>query len=180
MTLMRRLTRFTRDTEGQLSIEAAMMVPLICWIYFSTFTYFETFRADATNIKAAYAIGDMLSRETAGVDKTYVDGLNSVFAYMTVARKPTWLRVSSVGYDSVAEDFVLNWSSASGTKLGLVDIEAIRASIPAMSAGDTVIVVETYMPYQPEFNIGLKPFTYRNVVVTRPRFAPKLDWLTGV
>jgi hypothetical protein len=170
--------RFGRDTGGSLSVEACMMVPLICWIYFSVFTYFETFRADSTNIKAAYAIGDILSRETAGVDQTYVDGLNKAFGYMTVARKPTWLRVSSVSYDGTDNTFVLNWSAASGTHTGLVTLDAIQASIPAMTPGDTVIVVETYMPYQPEFNIGLKPFTYRNVVVTRPRFAPQLLWLS--
>jgi hypothetical protein len=176
MTLFRRLARFQRDTRGQLSIEAAMMVPLICWIYFSTFTYFETFRADATNIKAAYAVGDMLSRETEPVDQGYVNGLNKLFSYMTMSRKPTWIRVTSVGYSEADEAFVLNWSSASDGHNGLAELTPIAASIPEMSAGDTVIVVETYMPYTPEFNIGLRPFTYRNVVVTRPRFAPQLLW----
>jgi hypothetical protein len=170
------LGRFAADTGGQLSIEAALMVPMIVWIYVSTFTYFETFRADSANVKAAYAIGDMLSRETAEVNQSYIDGLNGIFSYMTVARQETWLRVSSVAWDDAGQKFVLRWSAASAGHAPLDTVDPIAASIPAMSPGDTVVVVETYMPYTPEFNIGLDPFTYRNVVVTRPRFASYLRW----
>jgi len=167
--------RFAADTRGQLSIEAAMMVPLIVWIYVTTFTYFETFRAEATNVKAAYTIGDMLSRETQAVDGPYIDGLNTVFAYMTLARQETWIRVSNVGYDGDTESFVLNWTYATDNH-AVADLADLVEDIPAMTPGDTVIVVETFMPYKPEFNIGLKPFNFRNVVVTRPRFAPQLLW----
>lgn len=176
MTFFRSLLRgFAEDTRGQLSIEAAMMIPLITFIYVTTFTYFGTFRADATNVKAAYAVGDMLSRETNPVDASYIEGMNTVFKYMTLSSKPTWIRVSNVGYDGAEKKFFLNWSHASGGHQG-AEIEELQEAIPAMAAGDTVIVVETFMPYVPMYNVGLKPFTYRNVVVTRPRFAPQLLW----
>lgn len=121
-------------------------------------------------------IGDMLSRETALIDQDYVDGLNQIFSYITVAKQPTWIRVSSVTWDEDQDKFVLQWSAASAGHAKLDDLLPIQASIPAMGDGDTVVVVETYMPYQTDFNIGLDPFTYRNVVVTRPRFAPQLLW----
>lgn len=170
------LRRFTADTSGQLSVEAALMVPIIVWVYVSTFTYFETFRADSANVKAAYTIGDMLSRETNGVNQAYIDGLNDIFAYMSVAREATWLRVTSVYWDVDEQAYVLDWSAASGSREPLTDLDPIIDSIPILGPGDNVVVVETYMRYTPEFNIGLDPFTYRNVVVTKPRFAPALSW----
>ena len=175
-----RLSRFRRDDGGQLSIEAAIMIPLIVWVYVATFTYFEAFRADSTNVKAAYAVGDLLSRETNPVDAAYIDGMNGIFSYMTNSKEPTWIRVSNVGWDSDADDFKLNWSYATGSHDPVI-LEDIKAQIPMMSPGDTVIVVETYMPYTPDFNVGIKPFTFRNLVVTRPRFAPQLclDSCTG-
>lgn len=172
------LARFGRDTKGQLSIEAALMIPLIVWIYVTTFTYFETFRADSTNVKAAYAVGDMLSRETNPVGQTYIDGMRDVFRYMTLARQAPWIRVSVVGFDSQTNDFNLQWSHAS-TGHDPATMAELAPSIPAMTPGDSVIVVETFMPYNPEYNIGLDPFTFRNVVVTRPRFAPQLLWTSS-
>jgi Flp pilus assembly protein TadG len=179
MKLLRmHLGRFARDTEGQLSIEAAMMIPLIVWVYVTTFTYFETFRADSTNVKAAYAVGDMLSRQTDPVNQTYIDGMRDVFRYMTLARETPWLRVSVVGFDGQTNAFFLQWSNASSGHVPATLAE-LEPNIPAMTPGDSVIVVETFMPYTPEFNIGLDPFTFRNVVVTRPRFAPQLLWTTS-
>jgi len=173
-----RLGRFGRDTEGQLSIEACLMIPLIMWIYVATFTYFETFRADSTNVKAAYAVGDMLSRETEAVGEQYLEGMNTIFAHMTYSRFPTWLRVTSVSFDSIDDKLVLNWSHATGGKTALTaeTLAEIVASVPKLNGGDSVIVVETYMRYEPGFRVGLDPFTFRNVVVTRPRFAPQLIW----
>ena len=39
-----------------------------------------------------------------------------------------------------------------------------------------MIVVETWMAYEPIFNVGIEPRYYENVVVTSPRFAPQLKW----
>jgi len=173
MQSLRTLGRFGRDDSGQLSIEAAIMVPLLFWIYVATFTWFNSFRADATNVKAAYAVGDMLSRETQPVDADYIEGLNRVFSYMVLAEQPTWIRVSNVRYDAASQKLVLVWSQATGGH-EKATIEMLRDRIPDMTPGDTVIVVETNMPYTPKFNVGLKPMIFHNVVVTRPRFAPQL------
>ncbi|MCR8723676.1 TadE/TadG family type IV pilus assembly protein [Frigidibacter sp. ROC022] len=173
--LRARLARFGRDGRGSLSIEAALMIPLITWIMVTTFTYFDTFRADSTNVKAAYTVGDMLSRETEPVDATYIEGLNTMFSYMVFAQEGTWIRVSNVGFDSSENKMVLNWTYATGSHTAATMAE-LEPQIPMMSDGDTVIVVETFMPFTPAFNIGLDRMTFRNVVVTRPRFAPQLLW----
>jgi hypothetical protein len=176
---MTRLRSFLRDNRGTLSVEAAIMVPAIFLVYLAVFTFFHTFRADAANAKASYSVADMLSRETNKVNQAYVDGLNSVFAYMTRAREPTWIRVSSVVWHEDTKKCELRWSAASKGHLPLTDVTSIEARIPMMADGDTVNVVETFMPYTPAFNVGLDRMTFGNLVVTRPRFAPKLDWDAG-
>lgn len=174
-SLRRQIRRFARDTRGQLSIEAALMFPLLVWVYIATFTFFETYRADSTNVKAAYAVSDMLSRQTDPVGQVQIDGMRDVFRYMTLAKQTPWIRVSVVGFDGNTDQFVLKWSNAStGHQPAL--LEDLVPHIPAMTPGDSVIVVETYMPYTPEFKVGLSSFTFRNIVVTRPRFAPQLLW----
>lgn len=177
MKPFRRLARFGRDDEASLSIEAAMMVPLIVWIYVSTYTYFEAFRADSINVKASYTISDLLSREEDPVNAAYINGMNQVFNDMVLPREQTWIRVSSVSYDPTEKKYTVQWSHATQNHPA-AKIEDIQSWIPVMSGADTVIVVETYMPYTPEFNM-LSPMTYRNVVVTRPRFAPQLKWSTS-
>lgn len=177
MSVMRRLSRFGRDDGGSLSVEAAMMVPLIVWIYVSTYTYFEAFRADSINVKASYTISDLLSREEDPVNAAYIAGMNQVFNDMVLPRQQTWIRVSSVTFDPAENKYSVQWSHATQNH-DPAKIDDILPWIPVMSGADTVIVVETYMPYTPEFNM-LSPMTYRNVVVTRPRFTPQLKWSTS-
>ncbi len=94
------------------------------------------------------------------IDGAYLEGMNKVFAYMTMAKQPTWIRVSSVTYDGDAKALVLNWSHATGSHPATT-MTALQDWIPLMAAGDSVIVVETFMPYTPDFNVGLKPMVFR-------------------
>ena len=43
-----------------------------------------------------------------------------------------------------------------------------------MSPGDYVIVLEVEVNYQPTFDIGMPAQTFKQFVVTRPRFLPCL------
>jgi hypothetical protein len=43
-----------------------------------------------------------------------------------------------------------------------------------MNDGDTVILVETWVEFEPALRIGLEDTTYREFIVTRPRFAPRI------
>ena len=53
---------------------------------------------------------------------------------------------------------------------GDLETENDADRIPVMPSGDSVILVETNMAYEPIFNIGLKAQWYTTFITTRPRF----------
>src|SRR5690606_41586383 len=127
----------------------------------------------ATNSKAAYTIGDLLSRETDPVDQEFIDGMKEVYDYITLSDpSKTWVRVSVVRYDGDDDELKLLWSEVAGNTTPITDdtFPNIEARIPDMAEEDTVIVVETNMPYVMAMDLGWKGFTYYNIVITRPRF----------
>lgn len=178
-SLSSRLRRFHRDDRGMVSVEAAIMAPLLVFFLSVLYTTFDVFRWDATNSKAAYTLGDLLSRETDPVNQNFIDGMKEIFDYITLADPAdTWIRVTVVRYDGDDEENKLVWSHGSSGVVSLKQstMSVIEAAIPQMSEEDTVIVVETYMPYHVTLPVGWNDFEYSNIVVTRPRFASQLIW----
>lgn len=173
-----RLRLFAGDARGSLSVETAMIYPLLIFAYIATFVFFDAFRSQNVNLKAAYTISDMLSRQTEEVDMDYLNGLNKVFDYLTVSNTETWIRVSVINWSDDENKYRLEWSQATSGKASLVqaDITDMADQIPVMADGDTLILMQTAMAYEPIFDVGLAARWYENLVLTRPRFAPRLNW----
>lgn len=68
-----------------------MILPILIWAFFGSFTIFEAFRQRSISLKATYTIADMLSRQIDAVGPDAIDGLNDVFEYLTFARDPSWI-----------------------------------------------------------------------------------------
>lgn len=168
-----RFTGFIRDDDrGTIGAEAIIMLPLLLWAFLAMFVYWDAFRTQNANEKAAYVIGDMISRETNLITAEYVDGMGDLFAYLTHERFPTRLRVSSIAWDAVTEDYAVIWSDvADGGPLLTTDIvEQWDAILPIIPPGDTVILVETALDYAPIFAVGLAAREMTQFIYTRPRF----------
>ena len=181
-----RLRAFLGDSRGSLSVEAALMLPLLCFFYVGTFVWFDAFRVQNTNLKAAYTISDMISRETVAVDTGYLNGLNLVFDYLTYSNHPTYIRVTSLKCtadcnDDALRDLEICWSWATTGRVPHTaeTFAAFESQIPVMPIGDTVIMTETFMAYEPPFNVGISPQRFENFIVTRPRFAPEVEFESG-
>ncbi len=180
--MLDRMRSFARSERGVISVEAIMILPILIWALIGSFTIFEAFRQRSISLKATYAIADMLSRQVDTVGPDDIDGLNEVFAYLTFARDPAWIRVSSVYWDNAQNKFRRHWSDATGEYDALTDdtLQSMVQYIPAMSTGDTVLLVESYLPFKPVFDMGLESLTgpqsgwTRHVIVTRPRFASQV------
>lgn len=182
---IRSLCRFGRDTRGTLSVEAALMLPMLCFFYVGSFVWFDAFRAQNTNLKAAYTLADMISRED-NVSDAYLNGLNTVFDYLTFSRHPTYVRATSITCRSDCEneaardlDICWSWASAGRPALTAETFVQFEDKIPLMPLGDTVMFTETFMAYEPPFNVGIGPQRFENFVVTRPRFSPSVAWTSG-
>lgn len=174
------LIRFRDGTDGVVSIEAILILPILFWAYIGTFVIFDAFKNMNTNQKAAYTISDMFSRETQEIDSSYIDSAQDILAYLTRETDTTAkLRVTMVRWHQRRGRYEVDWSEKRGAGLSTLTTEALYSyndKLPVMPHGETVILLETFVDFDPPFNIGLDALTFKNLVVTRPRFAPQLVW----
>lgn len=180
MTMMRLLRqfprRFLRGERGTAPVEAVLITPLLFWWYLAAYQYFDAFREKNASQKAAYAISDLISRETAEIDTAYINRMADIFDYLSMSRGSNWIRVSSVYWDVDAGAYRTVWSRATGGHAPQTDESIVSDAfrIPVLPAGDTVIVVETSTTYEPFFRIGLNDTPFNNFITTRPRFASQI------
>jgi hypothetical protein len=181
------LARFTHavrqflvdDDAGSVSVETVIIMPILLWVYVATFVIFDGFRTHNQNVKAAYTIGDMLSRETNAIDNAYLEGLSDVFDFLTFGGNPSHLRVTQIRWQSSNNRHRVDWSYATdgnnSTRLLDADMAGISHRLPPMINGERVLLVESFTSYTPAFDVGLSPtINFENFVPTSPRFAPML------
>ena len=177
--LPRPVRRFRRDERGSYSVELMLVLPIILYGYVAMFVFFDAFRQQNVNLKASYTIADVLSRQTEPIDADWMDGLSDLLDYLTTTHHDTQIRATVVYWDADEARHVRVWSEASDGLTGL-DQDGIDSDLsprnPLMADHDTAIVLETFMLYEPLFQVGIGPTEFHNVVVTSPRFAPQLCW----
>lgn len=172
------LTKFARREDGTIAMEAMIIMPMMFWCFLSVFSIFETFRTYSINQKAAFTIGDVISRETNPLDDSYLDGVHDLFEYLSNSQGNTRMRVSALRWDSNDDRFYLIWSETRGSMPELLDgdVETWDDRLPAMPHNEQIMLVETWSTYDPPFATGLEQREIENFVFTRPRFAPRVCW----
>ncbi|MFN0115501.1 MAG: hypothetical protein ACKVPY_12570 [Paracoccaceae bacterium] len=173
-----RLSFFAQNAEGSTPIEGVLACTFLLWWYMASFTFFDAYRQKNMTLKAGYTIADMLSRETNTVNAAYLNGLNTVFDYLTFSTQPTAVRVSSVYWDGAQNKYRTFCSYSTNPskypKQTDATIDLQKSKLPNLPVGDTVVLVETFMAFQPIFRIGLNPQWYTTFITTRPRFASQV------
>lgn len=170
------LRRFARQDDGSVSLEALILMPVILWVWAAMFSIFETYEEYSLNQKAAFTIGDMISRETLPIDGDYLDGAHDLLDYITQSQGPSTLRVSSLQYDKRQNRFYVHWSRARGAETAATntDVAAWTNRLPSIPDDEYIVVTETMTTFSPPFNIGLGEPEITNFVFTRPRYAPRV------
>ena len=182
MTLFTRINWFLRgfrdETRATVAVEAVVILPLLFWAYAAMFVFFDAYKQVSINQKAAYTIGDVLSRETTAINNAYLDGVDNLFKFLVRADDTARLRVTVVRWDENREKFRRDWSKTRGgvSPLSNAQVADMGDDLPVMPDGERVIVVETWSRYTAPFNVGILSQDLHNRVFTRPRFAPKLVW----
>ena len=177
MRLINVIREKAADEKGSFSVEAVLMFPMIVWAFMAMFVFFEGLRESNINVKAAYTVSDLLSRETDEIDQTYLDGMRDVYTWLSRSANPVSLRVTVVRFDDTNDQHVKVWSRGAGGAVELTqdDIDVtITPNIPIMADAATAIVVETWTTFTPLMDIGLVETDVYNLVVTSPRFTDQL------
>jgi hypothetical protein len=172
--VMSHIIDFLADEDATLSVEAVIILPIMLWAYAAMYVFWDAFKMQNINVKSAYTIADMMSREPVAVTPDYIDGLAAMLDFLNRGRYETRLRVSVVGArvdpaDGSTEYF-LCWSEGRGMD-DLTSVASIESQIPVMPPGGDVIIVETEMDYVPLLNgpYGIESRTFTNFIPTRPR-----------
>lgn len=175
----KRLRRFTDDSDGTVTVEFVLAMPLIFWTFMACFVYFDGYRQSSVNLKAAYTISDLLSRETGAIDDTYIDSMHTMLDLLVREGSETAMRITVVRWSAEDERYYVDWSSHRGFPTDLNDgnISDLAERLPNMPDMERVILVETNNTFEPLLNIGMDTVQLENFVFTRPRFAPQLKWV---
>lgn len=179
-TLQQHLRGFARREDGTIAMEAMIVLPAMFWAFLVCFSIFDTFRMYNINQKAAYTIGDSISRETVPLDASYLNGSRQMFEYLAQSNGQSALRVSSLQWNETEGRFYSDWSKTAGSKPELTDadVQAMTNKLPFMPDGERIMLVETWTDYDPPFKTGLEQQEIKNFVFTRVRFAPRVCWET--
>ena len=177
MKLRTAIKRNLREENGSFSVEAILMFPLLAWAFIAMFVFFEGLRESNINLKAAYTVSDLLSRqEEVVINDDYMAGMHRIYAWLSRSAQPVQLRVTVVRYDETSDEHVRVWSE--GVGVPSLEQEAINENVtphvPILADAAVAIVVETWAEYEPIIDVGLADTELYNIVVTTPRFADQL------
>lgn len=157
------LRRFLRDPRGTVAVETVIIAPFMIMGLIYSYEYFDMYRAQSVRDKATYTMADILSRETAVVDDTYIDSAKSLFDSITDDRSPNDLRITVVRYHfdegNGTDEFELRWSETRGSggllPLTADDVRDAQDVFPVMVNGQDLIFVENFATYQPVVTNGI-------------------------
>lgn len=170
---------FLRREDGVVSIEALLILPAMFWIYLLVFSIFDTFRMYTANQKAAFTIGDAVSRDTAGIGHNYIDGMYDLLKYMTHTATDVGLRITVVKFDEDEDKFTLEWSEPRGTipnELTQADIDDWNDVLPVATPGSYTVVVETTTKFKAPFDVGMGVLDIDNFIFTATRWG-QIPWV---
>lgn len=189
MSGSRRSVRLRDDEHGSLSVETLLMAPLLGFMMVAMFVYFQIFRQDSLLAKSSFTVTDVMSREVDPVNQDYVDNMFSLLQSVSNVQSVITMRVGLVKFDQPNDSMVLRWQAvptgSTMTAFTQPEIDAMRSKIPDMDHADSVIIVQTNMPYIPpflggSFFIGRVPeLNYNNLIIMRSRFVSELCFETG-
>jgi hypothetical protein len=177
-TILKKLRRFNSDTSGNVSVEFVLAMPFVFWAFMGVYVFFDGYRQSSVNLKAAYTISDLISRETTELNDNYIDSMQSLLQVMTRATSSVKMRVSVLRWDQDEERYYVDWSENRGYPAVHTDqtVQQIEDDLPIMPDNERVILVETRNVFVPLFNVGMENKNLDNFVFTRPRFAPQVAY----
>ena len=170
--------------DGTVSVEAVLVFPLLIWALTATVVFFDAFKTLHLCQNASYAVADMLSRESVAIDDDYLTAMHEVFAHLAKGDGGTSsLRVTVVhrGLDADGNDegVTLFWSEGVNGAQRYANLNVLEDRIPTMQIGDYLVVVETEHEWAPAFAVGLASYRFREVGISRTRFATRLCYDDG-
>jgi hypothetical protein len=178
----RLLRRFWKDTSAAVAMEAVIITPVLAWAFIGSFVIFDAFRTYNTSIKATYAVADILSRQTNTIFAYDIEGMTRIFEHMVRNHGDARLRATQIMYDADTDTYTVDWSYATNgeARLFTANLIDLEGRLPIMADAERILLVETFIPYRPAFDVGVSLLTFENFTFTRPRYAGQVPFNPNV
>ncbi len=177
------LRRFGREEQGIMAVEFVLTLPVFLFAIFGIYTYWDGYHAMNTAQKATYTVADLVSRQKRELNDQFFQGMHNLMEYLTGDNLPVEMRITSVTYSGVRNQFEVEWSRSPYNEIPELTTESLQPlaqHIPMMADGDSVILVEANLQFKPAFAetpafyMYLGEQEFKQFIVTRPRFVPHL------
>ncbi len=180
----KKLKQPLRDTSGSVTVEFVIWFPVLMFWLLGTIVFFDAFKARG-NLSAANAtVADIISRNSE-VSAGYVTLLHNMQTAMLPRTSGNGLRISSIKFSidpAVPSDpgsYTVEWSAVKGAaSILLVDADIDVPSLPNMYDGESLIFVESSVPFVPLTSyLGITFRTLRNDIAISPRYESRIVWV---
>ncbi|MEM7641968.1 MAG: hypothetical protein AAF366_05520 [Pseudomonadota bacterium] len=170
------LRRFLRAEDAAVSVEAAIMMPVLIVFAVASYTYFESYRRGATLTKTAYAMTDVISRLDDPLTPRFIAGIEDMFEFVTGTDDDLLIRITQLRH----EDGVLKlrWSHTNTGQDQLTQETLLLHldHIPSLRPNEHLFVFEASALHMPAFNIGLPIRRAHAIVPSKTRSGFELEW----
>lgn len=171
------LTRFLREERAAVAFESVIIFPILAWAWIGTFTFFDAYRVYNTSIKATYTVADLISRQEFDILEEEMDGFADMLALMIRGHEGVEFRASEI-HRANDGAYRTVWSHTTGTLASLCgnSLDSIQDQMPAVAIGERFVIVESFVDFDPAFNVGINELDFENFTVTRPRYAGRIPY----
>lgn len=172
--------KFAKSETGSYAIEGVLILPMVIWAVMASVVFVDAFRMQTLNLRATYVISDAVSRMWDPVTNDYFEGLWNLHGLQVNYDHQTEMRMSVIQWSESQQEYVMRWSQTTdATRYPYLDQAAVDArqdTIPNLADGDSLVLVETWMDYEPVFSVGLPDMVFSNYIFVSPRYAPQIDY----
>jgi hypothetical protein len=169
-----------REERAALSVEAAIILPVLFSLYMAGYAFFDGYRREATLTKASYAVGDLLSRRTAEVSPAYLEGLQDLFEFVTGAPDATTMRLTQVRRVGDRLRVEGSYATDGGSPMTDARLQSVLDQIPPLADQELIVLLETTVSYARPLAIGLAARRAEALIVTRQRNGGQLAWSEAI
>lgn len=181
------LKRFRKDEDATITMEFAIVAPLLFFVIIAGFEFFDAFKSYGRAAKVTYSIADIMSRQRS-VDEPFITEMHALTdALLPWMNEDKALTITGITYD-VDDGYEVYCSKHSGYDMkmnfnlslntAVVQTKEYMDILPAIAPGDSIILVETVIPHRTLFSIfGLKDLVWQNQIAIRPRFIGRIRFL---
>lgn len=178
ISLLRTLRGFLRSERGGTTVEFVLVIPLLAWCFVGTYTFFAAYRLQVVNVKAAYTIGDQISRETNFITPSYIAAMGELHDFLVMGNPTAQLRITAFEYELSDNSYRVIWSRGIGQPNRVTDarMNDVQNRLPVMVDEEIAVLTETWVSFDPADMVGMDLITFYEPIVTRPRFATQVCW----